>query len=427
MASRARRDPAPPRRPRRAPRRRRAPPLRALVPVRRPARRPASRPSSGRSAPPAGRPPPGATRASPSAEAPPPHPPFAKLIKATSGTLWRRGGAKQQNLHLEPGGAPPAHGPRARRQRSKLRASAQGSKSGGHGVATTTATSIEQLLGDEAESLLSHRCTTIPVERLTLPGPDWVDASWPAPTGPARAAHPAVAVRPRPPRAAPATCRSCRWTRASSTPPAPPSRRTPTTSTRRTSSSSRSRAAATPSPRRFGVLGLGRAQIRAPHPVHRQDQPQRVPDVPEQYDQIMFGDGRAGAGTWARSRSGATIYFGSPESTRQIIEVVAGVRARARAGHGTVLWCYLRNAAFKTRTAADYHVAADLTARRTTSASRSRRTSSSRSCPRQQRRLQRARSFGKTDRARLRRADDRPPDRPDPLPGRQLLHGPHRR
>ena len=42
-------------------------------------------------------------------------------------------------------------------------------------MATTTGTSVEQILGDEAEDLLSHRCETIPVERLTLPGPTWVD------------------------------------------------------------------------------------------------------------------------------------------------------------------------------------------------------------------------------------------------------------
>ena len=42
-------------------------------------------------------------------------------------------------------------------------------------MATTTGTSLEQLLGDEAQSLLTHRCTTIPAERLTLPGPTWVD------------------------------------------------------------------------------------------------------------------------------------------------------------------------------------------------------------------------------------------------------------
>ena len=42
-------------------------------------------------------------------------------------------------------------------------------------MATTTASSVEQILGDDAEDLLTHRCQTIPAERLTLPGPTWVD------------------------------------------------------------------------------------------------------------------------------------------------------------------------------------------------------------------------------------------------------------
>jgi class I fructose-bisphosphate aldolase len=57
---------------------------------------------------------------------------------------------------------------------------------------------------------------------------------------------------------------------------------------------------------------------------------------------------------------GATIYFGSEESTRQIREVSALFAEAHRRGLFTILWCYLRNAAFKTP-AADYHLAADLT------------------------------------------------------------------
>ncbi len=57
---------------------------------------------------------------------------------------------------------------------------------------------------------------------------------------------------------------------------------------------------------------------------------------------------------------GATIYFGSDESTRQIREVSALFAEAHRQGLYTVLWCYLRNPAFKTDQA-DYHVSADLT------------------------------------------------------------------
>ena len=57
---------------------------------------------------------------------------------------------------------------------------------------------------------------------------------------------------------------------------------------------------------------------------------------------------------------GATIYFGSEESKRQIQEVSAMFQQAHELGMFTVLWCYLRNPAFKTKEA-DYHVAADLT------------------------------------------------------------------
>src|SRR5207244_8934391 len=57
---------------------------------------------------------------------------------------------------------------------------------------------------------------------------------------------------------------------------------------------------------------------------------------------------------------GATIYFGSAESSRQIQEVGEAFQHAHEAGRATVLWCYLRNSAFKTKEA-DYHLSADLT------------------------------------------------------------------
>ena len=59
---------------------------------------------------------------------------------------------------------------------------------------------------------------------------------------------------------------------------------------------------------------------------------------------------------------GATIYFGSEESKRQIVEVTEAFAAAHELGMATVLWCYLRNSAFKTKDGGpDYHLAADLT------------------------------------------------------------------
>ena len=82
--------------------------------------------------------------------------------------------------------------------------------------------------------------------------------------------------------------------------------------------------------------------------------------LPNQFDQVMFGSvdqafdlGAAGVG--------ATIYFGSPESTRQIQEVSEAFARAHELGMFTVLWCYLRNSGFKVD-GVDHHASADLTA-----------------------------------------------------------------
>jgi fructose-bisphosphate aldolase, class I len=80
---------------------------------------------------------------------------------------------------------------------------------------------------------------------------------------------------------------------------------------------------------------------------------------PNKFDQIMFGRVEQAADMGAAA-VGATIYFGSDESARQIQEVGEAFQAAHELGMATVLWCYLRNTAFKTKEK-DYHVSADLT------------------------------------------------------------------
>ena len=80
---------------------------------------------------------------------------------------------------------------------------------------------------------------------------------------------------------------------------------------------------------------------------------------PNKYDQIMFA-GVEQARDLGAAAVGATIYFGSEESSRQIIEVSQAFQYAHELGLATILWCYLRNSAFKTAEA-DYHTAADLT------------------------------------------------------------------
>ncbi len=81
---------------------------------------------------------------------------------------------------------------------------------------------------------------------------------------------------------------------------------------------------------------------------------------PNKFDQIMFGEVEQ-AWEMGAVAVGATIYFGSPESSRQIVEVAKAFRRAHELGMATILWCYLRNNGFK-QGDKDYHVAADLTA-----------------------------------------------------------------
>lgn len=80
---------------------------------------------------------------------------------------------------------------------------------------------------------------------------------------------------------------------------------------------------------------------------------------PNKFDQVMFASVKQ---CWnlGAAAVGATIYFGSEESTRQIQEVSKAFELAHELGMATILWCYLRNPAFKTKEK-DYHVAADLT------------------------------------------------------------------
>lgn len=79
---------------------------------------------------------------------------------------------------------------------------------------------------------------------------------------------------------------------------------------------------------------------------------------PNKFDQIMFGSVEE-AWNMGAVAVGATIYFGSPESSRQIIEVANAFERAHELGMATILWCYTRNNAFK-KEGIDYHTAADL-------------------------------------------------------------------
>ncbi|MBN2505378.1 MAG: class I fructose-bisphosphate aldolase [Verrucomicrobia bacterium] len=109
----------------------------------------------------------------------------------------------------------------------------------------------------------------------------------------------------------------------------------------------------------FGVLGMVARKYAHRIPFIVKINHNELLTLPNKFDQILFGTVRQAVDMGAAA-VGATIYFGSPESGRQIVEVAQAFALAHELGLATVLWCYLRNSAFKTRDK-DYHVAADLT------------------------------------------------------------------
>ena len=109
----------------------------------------------------------------------------------------------------------------------------------------------------------------------------------------------------------------------------------------------------------FGVLGIVARKYAHKIPFIVKINHNELLTYPNKFDQVMFG-------TISQARDmgavavGATIYFGSDESTRQIVEVSEAFAYAHELGMATILWCYLRNPAFKTKEK-DFHTSADLT------------------------------------------------------------------
>jgi class I fructose-bisphosphate aldolase len=108
----------------------------------------------------------------------------------------------------------------------------------------------------------------------------------------------------------------------------------------------------------FGVLGAVARKYAHRIPFLVKINHNELLTYPNKYDQVLFGTVKE-AWDMGAAAIGATIYFGSPESTRQIVEIAQAFACAHELGMATVLWCYTRNPAFKKDK--DYHVAADLT------------------------------------------------------------------
>ncbi len=108
----------------------------------------------------------------------------------------------------------------------------------------------------------------------------------------------------------------------------------------------------------FGVLGAVAHKYAHKIPFIVKMNHNELLTFPNKFDQVLFGTVRE-AWDMGAAAVGATIYFGSDQSDRQIVEISRVFAEAHELGMATVLWCYLRNSAFKKDK--DYHLSADLT------------------------------------------------------------------
>jgi len=218
---------------------------------------------------------------------------------------------------------------------------------------------IEALLGSEAESLLGHECKTVSKDQLHLPGPDWVDRIFGVSDRPVPvlrslqqlfdhgrlAGTGYVSILP--------VDQGIEHTAGASFAPNP-IYFDPEKIVELAIEGGCNAVAST-----LGVLGAVARKYAHKIPFVLKFNHNELLTYPNKYDQVFFANIKQAYDMGAVA-VGATIYFGSEESSRQIVEVSEAFKIAHDMGMATILWCYTRNNAFK-HEGVDYHVAADTT------------------------------------------------------------------
>ena len=218
---------------------------------------------------------------------------------------------------------------------------------------------IVETLGSEAEGLLSHTCTGIAKERLHLPGPDQVDRIWKDSDrnnqtlrslqtlfGHGRLGGTGyVSILP--------VDQGIEHSGGASFAPNP-DYFDPSNVVELAIEGGCNGVATT-----YGALGSVARKYAHKIPLILKINHNELLTHPNTFDQVMFGQVED-AWNMGCVAIGATIYFGSPESNRQIVEVAEAFSRAHELGMATILWCYMRNSAFKVD-GVDYHAASDLT------------------------------------------------------------------
>ncbi len=219
---------------------------------------------------------------------------------------------------------------------------------------------VMELLGDKAEALLSHVSKGIPKDSLHLPGPDFVDRIWTQSDRSPQVLRSLQSMYDHGRLAGTGYLsilpvdQGIEHTAGASFSPNP-QYFDPANIVKLAIEGGCNAVAST-----LGVLGSVSRRYAHRIPFIVKLNHNELMTYPQKYDQIMFA-GVKQAWDLGAAAVGATIYFGSDESGRQIVEVSEAFAYAHELGLATVLWCYLRNSAFK-KDGVDYHVGADTSA-----------------------------------------------------------------
>jgi class I fructose-bisphosphate aldolase len=227
-------------------------------------------------------------------------------------------------------------------------------------TAELTSSKIEELLGADADSLLNHTSSTISASDLHLPGPDFVDRVYSITDRSPQVLRNLqalfshgrlggsgyVSILP--------VDQGIEHSAGASFAPNP-AYFDPENIVKLAIEGGTNAVAST-----LGVLGAVSRKYAHKIPFIVKVNHNEFLSYPDSFDQIKFSSVKR-AKELGAAGIGATIYFGSEESDRQIVQVAEMFEEAHREGLFTVLWCYLRNSAFKVD-GVDYHTAADLTA-----------------------------------------------------------------
>jgi class I fructose-bisphosphate aldolase len=218
---------------------------------------------------------------------------------------------------------------------------------------------LEEILGADAADLLGHKCQTVPASQLHLPGPDFIDRVWKDSDRPTRVLRSLqsmfehgrlggtgyLSILP--------VDQGIEHTAGASFAPNPIYFDGEKIIELAIEGNCNAVAST------FGVLGSVARRYAHRIPFICKLNHNELLTYPTKYDQILFGTVKE-AWEMGAVAVGATVYFGSPESDRQLQEIAVAFHAAHELGMATVLWCYLRNSAFK-KDGVNYETAADLT------------------------------------------------------------------